>query len=382
MAKKGKGEGPAAAKAAAAAAAVNASRSKPRLQSRWLVAAGVALLAVSLGSAATLFSGNNQGASSSGKPSSAGMSVGQVKARRQKLGCGNKHADSDCDYYATVGHCELAPGWMAVYCSASCDACELKDPKVRCDAKRIGYEPQNALAPGDLDAMFSKLGDRYPEYNVTYLSRPPEGPWVVQFDNLFSDEEMDTLIDQAGGDMKRSTDQGKFDEDGIQAQVESTSRTSENAWCMNDCERHPIIQRMSQRISEITLTPTGNFEAFQLLRYQKNQEYRRHHDASPDDNKLLAGPRILTFFLYLSDVEEGGGTHFPELKPPLTVQPKRGSAILWPSVLNEDPTKLDYRTFHAALPVIKGVKFAANHWIHQRDYKIPNLHGCTGSFTE
>lgn len=43
---------------------------------------------------------------------------------------------------------------------------------------------------------------------------------------------------------------------------------------------------------------------------------------------------------------------------------------------------MDPMTHHAALPVEKGVKFAANHWIHQRDYKTPNVWGCTGSFTE
>jgi hypothetical protein len=40
---------------------------------------------------------------------------------------------------------------------------------------------------------------------------------------------------------------------------------------------------------------------------------------------------------------------------------------------------MDARTHHAALPVERGIKLAANHWIHLRNYKTPNLHGCTGS---
>ena len=63
-------------------------------------------------------------------------------------------------------------------------------------------------------------------------------------------------------------------------------------------------------------------------------------------------------FLYLSDVEEGGGTHFNSQN--ITVQPKQGSAVIWPSVLDDDPNLKDYRTDHEALPVIKGVKYAAN----------------------
>ena len=30
--------------------------------------------------------------------------------------------------------------------------------------------------------------------------------------------------------------------------------------------------------------------------------------------QALCGPRVYTFFLYLSDVEEGGGTRFPHIK--------------------------------------------------------------------
>jgi prolyl 4-hydroxylase len=51
-------------------------------------------------------------------------------------------------------------------------------------------------------------------------------------------------------------------------------------------------------------------------------------------------------------------------------------AALWPSVQNFDPNKVDRRTDHQALPVIKGIKYGANAWIHQRDYKTPNEKGC------
>ena len=93
---------------------------------------------------------------------------------------------------------------------------------------------------------------------------------------------------------------------------------------------------------------------------------------------LSSGPRILTFFLYLSDVEEGGETNFPRLN--LSVKPRKGKAVLWPSVLNEDPTKQDTRTDHGSLPVIKGTKYAANSWIHLYDFETSNLWGCTGTF--
>ena len=105
---------------------------------------------------------------------------------------------------------------------------------------------------------------------------------------------------------------------------------------------------------------------------------------SRTDNRLACGPRVYTFFLYLSDVEEGGETEFPLIKRPsgttIKVKPTRGTALVWPSVKNDDPTAQDPRTRHAALPVVKGTKFAANAWIHQFDYSEPNIWGCTGAF--
>lgn len=73
-----------------------------------------------------------------------------------------------------------------------------------------------------------------------------------------------------------------------------------------------------------------------------------------------SGVRALTFYIYLNDVEEGGGTNFPKLDPQdpsFAVQPKKGRAALWPSVLSQNPHKKDRRTDHQALPVIKGIKY-------------------------
>ena len=91
---------------------------------------------------------------------------------------------------------------------------------------------------------------------------------------------------------------------------------------------------------------------------------------------MACGPRILTFYMYLSDVEEGGETAFPKLK--LSVKPKLGRAILWPSVRDDAPNQIDSRTYHEARPVLKGVKYGANSWFHLRDFQTPNIWSCTG----
>ena len=51
-----------------------------------------------------------------------------------------------------------------------------------------------------------------------------------------------------------------------------------------------------------------------LLSFSSLYRYRNRKVVFPRRQLLLApGPRILTFFLYLSDVEEGGETAFPNI---------------------------------------------------------------------
>ena len=87
------------------------------------------------------------------------------------------------------------------------------------------------------------------------------------------------------------------------------------------------------------------------------------------------GPRILTFFLYLNDVEEGGGTKFNDLD--IVVKPKKGKALVWPSVVDKNLNEKDFKTHHEAMKVEKGVKYGANAWIHLRDYQTPMRTGCS-----
>lgn len=100
--------------------------------------------------------------------------------------------------------------------------------------------------------------------------------------------------------------------------------------------------------------------------------YKQHHDQQ-SGHWTPQGVRIYTFFVYLSDVEEGGGTRFTKLG--LTVKPKLGRGILWPSVQDETLRISDPRTEHEALPVERGIKYAANLWQHLYDFKTPSRAG-------
>ena len=84
---------------------------------------------------------------------------------------------------------------------------------------------------------------------------------------------------------------------------------------------------------------------------------------------------MLTVYFYLNNVTAGGGTRFPDLD--VTVTPKQGSVVIWPSVMDGNVEVKDKRTEHEALPVEEGVKFGMNSWIHIRDFQTPHSKACS-----
>jgi prolyl 4-hydroxylase len=110
-----------------------------------------------------------------------------------------------------------------------------------------------------------------------------------------------------------------------------------------------------------------------VLRYEPGQFYKPHHDQNSDPDSL-SGVRLFTFFIYLHEPDGGGETHFPQLN--LTIQPKKGSALFWTNVQDANLRRPDPRTQHEAMPPTEGLKYSANLWIHQYDFRGPSKRGC------
>jgi prolyl 4-hydroxylase len=294
-----------------------------------------------------------------------------------------KLRDKLCAFWAAIGECEKNPAYMTTYCAPACGTCEQVSYETRC--------PYDTDAPGVwedkglVEALFTSITTdaKYAPYAPVILS---QDPWVVQLDNFTTAEECQTLIDLGATlGYQRSEDVGETKFDGSVQGVQSEGRTSTNAWCSEACETDPVTQRVMERIQDLIGIPQANYEFLQLLRYEEGQFYNSHHDYIGLDRKRPQGVRILTVFLYLNDVEEGGGTNFPKLKNKelevddlkgITVQPKVGRVVIWPSVLDVDPHRKDHRTEHQALPVLKGIKYGANAWVHQKDFKEPYSKNC------
>lgn len=240
--------------------------------------------------------------------------------------------------------------------------------------KKVCKRPADAPAarkPHDLNETLGPIarGEAFAELGPRVLS---SDPWVIVFDRFLSEEEMvdidSTLFEKSEALFKGSV--------ADRASSMSQARHSETAFCIGACDTSTASQLVQRRAGAIARTPVANIDFVQALRYRTGMFYKRHHDNRESFKYLPCGTRTFTFFVYLSDVEEGGGTDFPRLN--LTVQPQRGRAVLFQDTLDSDPTTSDDRTDHEALPVVRGLKRGLNVWLYQYSYKSLWKHGCTG----
>ena len=187
-----------------------------------------------------------------------------------------------------------------------------------------------------------------------------------------------------------------------------TTRTSENAFDMQT-RNAANIKRRAFRLLRLGGYKEEMADGIQILRYELGQAYVAHHDFFPPqqstdhnwDPYRGGSNRLATIFLYLSDVEYGGQTVFPQIDKltseksaelverlgespskemlkqfvadaglaenswedrliekcyeKFAVPPRRGDAILFYS--QRPNGKLDSNSLHGACPVLKGTKW-------------------------
>mmetsp|Transcript_29596 Transcript_29596/g.90796 ORF Transcript_29596/g.90796 Transcript_29596/m.90796 type:complete len:461 (+) Transcript_29596:8-1390(+) len=260
-----------------------------------------------------------------------------------------------CSSWATAGECEANSNYMSRSCARSCNTCE------QMNAACARPNSTAAVRTGEISSMFEYALEAFHQYRPRALSRDP---WVLAFDDFISETEAQRLIELCADSFTRSMAGDQL----------SPVRTSHQCWgssptFLND----PTVKEITRRVGEITRTPVENSEYFQVVRYEEGQFYKIHHDQNSAPF-TPQGERLYTFFIYLSTPGEGGGTHFNDLG--FTMEAKRGSAVLWPSLLDEDVSLPDLRTHHEALPVERGLKYGANLWIHQYDFRTPSSNRC------
>lgn len=295
-----------------------------------------------------------------------------------------ENQSENCIFWASLGECEANPKYMQIQCAPACLSCMQISFASRCPVSEEHMKEQ-IWEKGGLDAMFRRIVEEYGD-DVTIMASPDAPlktskkefavpPWVITVDNVLTPEECDKLI-ELGGDIgyEKSKDVGAKQFDGSYGSSESSGRTSYNAWCNEACYEDPVTQGIIKKMEKLTGIPDRNAEYLQLLKYDVGQFYNEHHDYIVHHLDRAMGVRILTVFLYLNNVTEGGATYFNDLE--LKSESVQGRALLWPSVKNDEPNEKDLRLHHEAQPVIQGVKYGANAWYHQRDFKEPYARNC------
>ncbi|XAR48776.1 Procollagen-proline dioxygenase [Bertholletia excelsa] len=197
-------------------------------------------------------------------------------------------------------------------------------------------------------------------------------PRIILFHNFLSTEECDYLRAVAKPRLEISTVVDTRTGKGIKSDV----RTSSGMFLTPEEKKYPMIQAIEKRISVYSQIPVENGELIQVLRYEKNQFYRPHHDYFSDTfNLKRGGQRIATMLMYLSDNIEGGETYFPvgnsgecscggKMMKGLCVKPVKGDAVLfWSMGLDgqSDPSSI-----HGGCEVLSGEKWSATKWMRQR----------------
>ncbi|KAG9147318.1 hypothetical protein Leryth_020578 [Lithospermum erythrorhizon] len=208
---------------------------------------------------------------------------------------------------------------------------------------------------------------------VTQISWKPR---AFVYKGFLTDEECNHLISLAKTELTRSE---VADNESGESKL-SEVRTSSGMFITK--AKDPIVSGIEDKIATWTFLPKDNGEDTQVLHYESGQKYDPHYDYFSDEvNIARGGHRVATVLMYLSDVEKGGETVFPEAEEPprrrsveadedfsecgkkgVAVKPRKGDALLFFSL---HPNAIpDPMSLHGGCPVIAGEKWSATKWIH------------------
>jgi prolyl 4-hydroxylase len=151
--------------------------------------------------------------------------------------------------------------------------------------------------------------------------------------------------------------------------IEGDYRTSYSG----DVDRaDPVVRTVERRLYDLLGIDASWGEAIQGQRYHPGQQFKQHCDwfdtQQPywDKEAACGGQRSWTGMVYLNTVEEGGVTEFTRIG--VTIPPQAGALLLWNNNLPDGT--VNWNTMHAALPVVRGVKYVITKWFRSRRWGL------------
>jgi len=201
------------------------------------------------------------------------------------------------------------------------------------------------------------------------VSTTRNGYTVYEIYNLLSPQECDILIQQ--GKTKGLSESMVWSYETQKGNsYDSNHRKSKQTWLM-DAESK-IASKISHISEQLTKIPMSNQEALQVAMYEPNGRFNEHYDACYFEDKEYcakmnnnAGERRSTLLIYLNDTFEGGETEFTKVD--IKVKPQKGKAILFWNT--DDNEVIIPESMHRGNQVVKGEKWIATKWSHQKEYK-------------
>uniref|UniRef100_A0A8P4G0U7 Prolyl 4-hydroxylase subunit alpha-1 n=1 Tax=Dicentrarchus labrax TaxID=13489 RepID=A0A8P4G0U7_DICLA len=190
------------------------------------------------------------------------------------------------------------------------------------------------MTPRRQSRLFCRYYDnhRHPKYVIAPVKQEDEWdrPRIVRYHDIVSDKEMEKVKELAKPRLRRATISNP-----VTGVLETAHyRISKSAWL--GAFEHPVVDKINQRIEDITGLDVTTAEDLQVANYGVGGQYEPHFDFG----------RVNKVFFFLV-----GGT-------------QRGTAVFWYNLYPSGEG--DYRTRHAACPVLVGNKWVSNKWIHER----------------
>ena len=217
------------------------------------------------------------------------------------------------------------------------------------------------LYSNEIENNLAKTNTNYSD-NIVNKIIYSKNPIVETYPNFLSDEECDFFINISKKKLKQALVCGS------NKGVVSNGRTGKNTWVKHDFNE--ITKNIGERIAKIIGIPLKNAESFQVIYYDKKQEYRNHYDSWDHNNsdKTLrymkyGGARLMTGLCYLNSVEKGGGTRLSKLN--ITIPAEKGKLLVFQNTISKDNHNKHPLSEHAGMPVEIGEKYAFNLWFRE-----------------
>lgn len=212
--------------------------------------------------------------------------------------------------------------------------------------------------------------ERQPMHFLPNIDTISWSPRAQVYHNFLLPEECERIIRYTEPKLERSL---VVDPKDSSKSLKEKSRTSSGAVLStrHDVVLKPIIDKAARQIEDWVKIPSETNEQFYVLRYELGQQYEAHTDFYKGPEAAghaflgTAGDRVATVLVYLHTPEEGGQTYFPEAG--VGTNATAGTALLfWDYSTDFEP---DWRSLHAGMPVLKGVKWSMTRWIRMRPWR-------------